>query len=242
MIEVKHIIAAGDIHADLQQIAYYQKANKLKNTLFLQCGDFGVGRFNDGLDYKDKIIKRLKFYNDSFKAHNNFVYVCRGNHDDPAFFTGEFDQSNIKLMPDYSTLDIEYDNVIKKVLFIGGAISIDRTQRKLDISYWEDEIVKFKPEILKTISNIDIVITHTAPDFCPPIVKEGLDYWMQEDEALESDLNIERGIMTEIYHQLKTNNTMKYWCYGHFHNNTYMQFNDTKFICVDMNDFYPLRF
>jgi hypothetical protein len=51
------------------------------------------------------------------------------------------------------------------IQFIGGAISIDRTGRKEGVSYWSDESIIYKPEL---IQNVDILVTHTAPSFCHP--------------------------------------------------------------------------
>jgi len=39
---------------------------------------------------------------------------------------------------------------------------------------------------------IDTVVTHTAPSFCHPICKSGIEYWTQLDEPLSNDITQER--------------------------------------------------
>ena len=258
-MKFENIIAIGDIHGDINEIISYQKFYDLKNTLFLQCGDFGIG-----FKHQYKELATLDYHTISLKSRNNFIYTCRGNHDNPEYFTGKYDTSNIKLIPDYTVMPIEtcqykvnvetgdiseYDNKNISILFIGGAISIDRTKRisyadkkRPDVDYWNNESVILDEDKLKDIKDIDIVVTHTAPQFCYPIFKSNLQYWFNFDPTLEDDIIKERQILTTIYDQLAINSNIKYWCYGHFHYHNIDNINNTKFILLDINDFYTLTF
>jgi predicted phosphodiesterase len=122
----KDIIFVGDIHGQLSQITYYQKIYNIRNSLFVQVGDFGIGFLR-----KEKEISNLKYFNDIFKNKNNVVYAIRGNHDDPTYFIeNRYSTSNIKLIQDYTILDVETNNAALKMLFMGGGTSLDRTTRK----------------------------------------------------------------------------------------------------------------
>ena len=115
-----------------------------------------------------------KWKKDSSKVFRRFmkrsengtkVIYIRGNHDDPKFFDGTYNWSNIKLLPDYTVTVIEG----KRILFIGGATSIDRLQRIPERSWWEGEIFNLDVDKLSLYEAIDIVVTHTAPKFAYPI-------------------------------------------------------------------------
>ena len=84
----------------------------------IQVGDFGAGFRKDFLD-------DMLYLNDVLNEYNVTLYVIRGNHDDPKFFNGNHNWGNLKLLKDYTVLDLEG----KKILLIGGAISIDRGNR-----------------------------------------------------------------------------------------------------------------
>lgn len=241
----ENIILVGDIHGDLNIIAYHQKMNKITNSLYIQLGDFGIGFKN-----KFKEIQTLEYYNDIFKKKHNYVYAIRGNHDDPSYFDGSFDKSNIKLVKDYSTHSFNINGFNLNILFLGGAVSIDRIERKGYLTngkngsdWWKGEEFIFNPEQLKTFTNIDIVVTHTAPSICLPFSSGDIvNYYKNIDKNLETDLLNERELLTETYNILKENNNLKYWIYGHFHKSLQDIKNDTKFICVDMNRFYSIQY
>lgn len=264
----QHIIVVGDIHSDISDIITHQKIFKLTNTLFLQAGDFGIG-FSPEQDE----ITRLKYFNELFKNKNNYLYACRGNHDNPKYFDEKYHLSNIKLMPDYSTLQFEYCNEIKTVLFIGGAISVDRLHRKAYYTngdsgsdYWFDEAIKYDP-IVQSITDIDMVISHSNPNFCQPLTKWSLTtltcnqytkncvvnpnieitkitdkLYQLNDINLINDITNERALLTKIYNELRLNNELLYWCNGHFHEFSHLYYQDTKFITVANNEFYEITY
>lgn len=264
----EHIVIVGDIHGDISDIITYQKIYNLTNTLFLQTGDFGIGFVSESDE-----LSKLNYINKLLQPKNNYIYACRGNHDNPKYFNEHYHLSNIKLMSDYSTLQIEYYNEIKTILFIGGAISIDRLHRKsyysnniIGSDYWSDESVVYNP-IVKSLTNIDMVISHSNPNFCPPtskwsintttcnqymkhhVVNENIEIiplannmFQLKDLKLIDDIYKERELLTTIYNELMLNNTLAYWCNGHFHEFNYLVYNETKFITVKNNDFYELNY
>ena len=125
-IIAKHIdlpvAAVGDIHGDLGFIRDKINNYQLENTIIFLAGDFGVGfRYNDPREpAKEK--KRLTLFNSSLKKRNIFLYVVRGNHDNPTFFDGNHNFTNLIFMQDYDVVDVGET----LYLGIGGATSVDR--------------------------------------------------------------------------------------------------------------------
>ena len=241
------IIFSGDWHKDFKKIIKEIKRFDLRDCTIFQVGDFGMG-----FETMKKDLRTLAYLNRELKTRSIQLYAIRGNHDDPKYFDGSISTSNVKLLPDYSTLKVDGQNI----LCIGGAISIDRkpnTQqvdkygkpwkgRKEGINYWTDEGLVYKPELLKDLNDIDIVITHSAPDFCEPRSKGGLSIWAMEDPGLIEECAVERNNLSKIYDYLKANKCpLKHWLYGHFHSSVREQFENTNFILLDINEFYEIR-
>lgn len=224
------IIFCGDIHGNWKYLIDKIRMYKMENAHIILCGDIGIGFKNN----PEKEIKELEYWSVPLSKNNNMIYAVRGNHDDPAFFDGNHNASNIKLIKDYTVLEIEDQNI----LCIGGATSIDRVQRREGTTYWKDEQPVYNEEILSNTYGIDIVASHTAPSLVYPHTKEGISWWMSHDEHLESDLNYERATMDKIYTKLKEYNCVKDWYYGHFHSSYHGQRLDgTQFHLLGINEF-----
>lgn len=227
------MILLGDIHGNFNIITTQIRKYNIKNENIIQVGDFGIG-FDDRID-----LHNLNHLNNILSERNINLYVIRGNHDNPSWFKGELNLTNITLLPDYSILKIEDKNI----LFIGGAISIDREKRETNKSYWKDEVVVFDKDKLESIKGIDMVVTHTAPIFVYPMGIDApiIDYFAEDDFTLKKDLLHERKTMDEIYNILNENNTINYWFYGHFHFSNKMFYNTTEFILLNCNEFFELK-
>ena len=222
----------GDIHGDFQKL--YMKAMAVTDTTIIQVGDFGAGfkkreRFDEDMyDINKRLVK-----------NNNQLLVIRGNHDDPAYFDGTYNFSNIEFLKDYTVRNIEGRNY----LFVGGAISIDRIIRKSGVEYWPDEKFVLDLDKINAIDeNIDVVIAHSSPSFCQPVHFNELVWWyVAQDPSLHNELLQERKDFEEMYNALKENgHTLEYWFNGHFHFNAEELIQDTNFILLTINQFYEL--
>jgi DNA repair exonuclease SbcCD nuclease subunit len=215
----------------------------IKNSYLIQVGDFGIG-FNDRIH--DVAI--LEDLNGFLRERNCVMYVIHGNHDNPSFFDGDINFDCLKLLPDYSVINLKgWGNI----LLIGGAISIDRVYRVEEarsgtkVYWWKDEKVIFDPVKLESIKDIDIVVTHTAPDYCypdnrmgfPPIVTGFVKY----DPNLLIELNEERSLMTQIFDLINKNSKVKTHLYGHFHSSRKEIHNDTEHILLGINEMYEIK-
>lgn len=231
------LLFCGDIHGNIDVIPNFLKKNKLDNVAICQCGDFGIG-----WDNPHKTERVMNYLNDRLKIYNSDLFVVRGNHDNPQFYDGNYNKSNLFLLKDYTVININGINI----LALGGAISVDRTERKAYwnksiVGYWKDENFNLNIEILKTMQNIDIVFSHCAPNFCFPIVKQNIEKFLLRDKELKNELETERNNFNTAYEILKENNNIKSWYYGHFHKSYVDYKDDTKFTLLDINELKEYR-
>lgn len=229
-------IYLGDIHGRFSVIENYLIENDINDCNIIQVGDFGLG-FSDQ-QYESE---QLSIINDRLKKDNNFLYAIRGNHDQKERFYDFYNFSNIYFVKDYEVINLKGENH----LFIGGAISIDRTYRTEGKTYWKDEIFVLDEEKLENIVDIDVVVTHTAPDFCEPrnynnSFPEVVLQFTYRDKNLLNDLNSERANMTRAFNKIKENNNIKWWVYGHFHKNYLEEIDGVNFRVIGINDFIIL--
>lgn len=235
-INFENIITLGDIHGRWGVVQTHIKKFDIKNTLYIQVGDFGIGFRKPEEDFE-----LLQMVDKMLADDNNFLFAIRGNHDDPEWFIGDKykemkDQlTNIKLVSDYEVHTFNNENY----LFIGGAISIDRKSRQQrNLGWWKDEVVNFDYDFCENVRNIDRIITHTSPDFCPPLQLGNLVMeYAQDDATLTQELRNERQQMTKIISDIMKNNKIKTLHYGHFHRSSKFIHNDCEFICCDINEF-----
>jgi Icc-related predicted phosphoesterase len=188
------MIFLGDTHGNWNILFYRIIQRDIRDVTIYHVGDIGIG-FTKPVNEMNNLTK----YNEDFKERNIIFYGIRGNHDDPKYFDGSIDMSNLKLLPDYTVVEIEGKNV----LGVGGAVSIDRVPRMRDdainIKYgsskrcwWEGERFKLDIDKAQAMRDIDIVVTHTAPEFCTPMNFEGfppiVERFASDDLELKSDL------------------------------------------------------
>jgi predicted phosphodiesterase len=214
----KQILFLGDIHGNWNELLFKIQLKKISNANIISVGDLGI---NSGLLDKE------------FKQNNIKFYGIRGNHDDPSFFQGN-DRvclDNFELVEDYSIL--KYNS--KAIQLIGGAVSVDRTGRRVGVSHWEDEGVVFNRDACQ---KVDILVTHTAPSYCFPQQFNEMVYgWAREDAYLIQDLTEERAVMDEIFKLCSPSLHF----YGHFHSSWAEKINGCESRLLDINEIYELK-
>lgn len=208
------MIFVGDIHGEFRNFIYTLKRCKITDTNIIVAGDFGIGFYKENY-YITEFNKMNKY----LISKNVNIYVVRGNHDNPSYFLENKNYDNIHLMKDYSIIEIEN----KRILALGGAFSIDRKYRKLNVDYWDDELFNYDENLLNKIE-CDIVVSHSAPDFCLPLKKV-----IDDNSTINEMCNKERNDLSKSYQILSIKNKITHWYYGHFHENNYLKYNDTIF-------------
>lgn len=223
----KPLLFLGDHHGAWLQLFDILDAKKITDCYLISVGDSGIG-------FKSKENQRRfnEQLNKEFESRNIYFMSIRGNHDDPDFYQGEdrVSLSNFELIEDYTLA--EYGD--KKIQFIGGATSIDRTSRNEGISYWEGEVLNFDKD---KCQEVDILVTHTAPSWCFPQQFNEMVYgWAREDAFLIEDLTDERAIMDEICKLCKP----KIHLYGHFHSSWTERVNGCIHRLLDINEIWGI--
>jgi UDP-2,3-diacylglucosamine pyrophosphatase LpxH len=238
------VILAGDTHGDFTALHRYLKQGVLDDSLLIQVGDF-MGfdaKVWDGDKSKSKMFRSLEILNKSLQAHNCFLEAIRGNHENPDWWSDskmnqDFNQtfSNITLLPDYYSKTING----KKILFLGGGVSVDRHVRVPNVSYWKEEEVS-EPRF--TLTEHDILISHTCPsyfNFGPKNKESLLMRWAHaNDPELEDDLVREREIMDHVVQVTQVKNIYG----GHFHHTSKEEKNGVKYQCLDIDELQELTF
>lgn len=243
------ILYLGDIHCNFNLVNQYLNLYKIKDAHIIQVGDFGVGF---------KPLKRernvLEILNTSLKKKNVILYAIRGNHDNPKYFENDpFELSNIKLVKDYTVLELEG----KRILCIGGACSIDRNITKtkeqkngnydfvMGQEWFYGEEFKYDDSKLVDLRNINIVVTHTAPDYCNPDNGNGfgafVDRYIKDDPTLGTDLIAERRDMTLAFQTIKMYNDITLHLYGHFHRSDYTTIGGTQHRVLGIGELWEER-
>jgi DNA repair exonuclease SbcCD nuclease subunit len=245
----ERFIFFGDIHGLFKEFVFFLiNQCQIENINIVICGDFGVGFYK--INFYKTLFQKL---NRKLTKKNIHIYAFRGNHDDPEYFSDGGLKTivldgvtNIHLIDDYDF--IVNDN--NTILCIGGARSVDKTdrhkwdkklQKEVYDGWWEGEMIKDIPEgfnefIAENNINIDIVCSHSSPDFCEPLSKSGLEFWAKHDETVIEDCDKERALLTSIYNKLKETNNIQYWFYGHFHAHYYLIKDDVVFRGLNMFD------
>jgi hypothetical protein len=239
----------GDTHGEMNYVKWLIDQRNIRNTDIIHVGDFGVGLHvnKTATDHKNKA------FNDWLAERGLVMHVFRGNHDDPRYFMGNHIFDNLKFHTDYTILEIEG----KRILGVGGAISIDRLQRtfeneqalkyKTGIEYhWDGVEFNYMDGILDKIEGTDILVTHTTPGFLPPVNKNGqwpeiIKHFAKHDQTLIQDLIEEREILTKFFNHFKKKNDIKHHFYGHFHYHHMTILGDCTHICLDINQLYELK-
>jgi len=251
---MRTIILLGDIHGEYQVINKFFKKNKLSNVDIIQVGDFGVGFYHNDKRNVIKDDRELQNLSNYLGKRNSKIYVLRGNHDDPKYFDGTYTKyENIIFLVDYEPFKL--NNI--SFLPIGGAISIDKglnpydtrkkigrvkkVGRRIGINWWPDEEIVFKPEVLKKLIGIDIVLTHSGPDFALPYGVGKVATENQDNPGLVMSILEERNTLSKIFDILNENNNISHWFYGHFHKSNKITFNDVELIGLDIDEFYELK-
>ncbi len=125
--------------------------------------------------------------------------------------------SNMIFVPDYTIIDLTVNSINKKCLFVGGGTSIDRCERKEDISWWRGESILVKDLWYLKNFEFDYVFSHVPPKEAlidlPFRSNNILDYFIKKDSDLRSDLDKEDRFMSELCSELKFKNIFS----GHHH-------------------------
>lgn len=224
------MILIGDVHGQWQTLAERIRDSGVRGQDLIQVGDFGLGFDNPRREHE-----RLTALDGVLSMTENTLHVIRGNHDNPAYWRPDYPwrRRAIRLLPDYTMATLRG----AKMLFVGGAISVDRMLRRRNESYWPDEGLVLDEERLATLDleGLWAVVTHTAPDLAPPYAFDAVVYpYLAVDHALHEDLVAERRRATTLYEQVRARTAIPRWFYGHYHHHATHEHDGTQFALLDI--------
>ncbi len=224
---MKPIYILGDVHGLFEKLINIVKSNEIRDSIIICVGDLGIG-FSDHY----KTLKQCEYLDKFFRGKNIHFYSIRGNHDAPSYFKGDkrIVLPNFELIQDYTVKEIND----QKFLFVGGATSIDRINRRPNSSWWEDEVFNLE---MSAIERCDVLITHSAPTWNGPSDKEGISYWCDRDPSLWDECLKER---KEHDILIKLTGTKHHYA-GHFHQYYNVDFDGCRSIILEELQIYEHR-
>jgi predicted phosphodiesterase len=210
----------GDVHGywnRYRDVIYRDMVDQnIENSI--QVGDLGMGFTSHSEWAPDSAAAFDKRFS---KGNHRFI---RGNHDNPT----EVKKSK-HYIPDGFTETTDLGN---KIMYIGGAWSIDWEYRTMDVDWWVDEELSIQElnffiEEYKDLKP-DVMITHTAP-LGIPAGPMGIRLWgsgARTEHAFQEMIEIHRP---------------KLWIFGHWHKNFDQTIDGTRFICLNELDYIDLE-
>lgn len=187
----------GDIHGKYKQ--YTKIVKECEESV--QVGDFGMG-------FSHKHPWEYKKDQDFYKSHR----FIRGNHDSPSHC------ARAKWWIPDGTIE-------NKIMYIGGAFSIDQAWRQEGVTWWRDEELSI--EALNTFidkyerEKPDVMVTHEAPEY---IIRDTMTWYDKMEFPSRTRQAFQA--MWEIH-------SPKVWVFGHWHTSVDREIADCRFICLN---------
>lgn len=218
------LVFIGDTHGEWGKLntilnELYQKNKTDLNVII--TGDFGFWPFINEFNLsKIKIRSNIK------------IFFCPGNHENWFELEKiEKENPNKKIIEIHKNIFyctfgaiLEIEN--KKIMFCGGAESIDKNHRTIGYDWFPNEIISYG-DMLKLdqeIKTVDIIVSHTCPDFIFKQMKFKTFFNKNSDPSCK--------YLTQIFQMY----TPKLWFFGHFHFYQKILTNQTTFICLSSTD------
>lgn len=168
-----NVLVSGDIHGNLTQVAY------LREVLQTEPVDAVVAVGDTGYLWHREFIAALQELATLFGIA---VFWCDGNHDDHTMIArlmaalGADWTAPVQLWPDAAPdvwyvprgCVVDFEGV--RAMFVGGAISVDRTARRDFIEHWPEEALTYA-QVYTASGNgpVDVLFSHDVPADTEPI-------------------------------------------------------------------------
>jgi len=201
------MMVTGDVHGDFGELNAL--VNKKRPELVLCCGDFGYWPREPKYVYrtwqygyqiekkKDRPVPKI--------PEGCLVFWCDGNHEDHqelGLRTTDELWPRVHYMPRGSLLDLPDG---RRVMFFGGAMSMDRGTRMLGKDWFPEESISDADiRSLSYEGEVDMVVSHT----CPREFDIGV---VGKDEGYYRDCS--RTALSWVLHHYRP----KRWYFGHWH-------------------------
>ena len=252
------ITFCGDTHGAFSSLTTI--AERECPDIIIQCGDFGIWPSSNGNYNKIKTKTNIPIY---FCRGNHEEHNLLDTFPDFKISNLKTSERLVKEnVVELSGLGFEYFEKLKNIpfpsadniylcesgsilspaanfniLFIGGALSIDKEWRTPNKSWWTQETMwKYQVEYVldliesESLPKINVVVSHTCPYFMTDAVINKYTY----EKALDPVCKLLDRVYAEIHPEL--------WVFGHFHKYFTGVFEKTKFVALNMCDIETGRF
>lgn len=207
------VLFSGDTHGEFDHLS--GAIGRLAPDAVVVAGDFGFWHEADLIEGGSE----SEFLHASLKHPGCKVYFCDGNHENHALLQALVAKKGwekpisvspgLAYCPRGSALTVRS----RRILFMGGAYSIDRAYRVQGKSWFPEEEIT-EEDILRALSRknlaeFDTVVSHTCPAACLPAVcrEAGIDpAWVKNDRS-------ER-LLQRLFEAMLG---VRDWYFGHWH-------------------------
>lgn len=220
------VLVAGDWHANTRHaINVIDYAANNDATEIWQCGDFGYWPTWDvGKLFLKQVSNRLNEYNmDLYFADGNHEHHPSLKPDSNFPFVLPDTLARIRYVPRGAMLPM---GTGLRVMFIGGAVSVDRKWRTPGHDWFSSEVLSlYQIQRIMNSAPVDIVVAHDAPAEAELVLMK--DVWPEDDIMLS---NAHRFLMSEIAQTIKPD----LWLHGHYHQRATTRFHYSTDYHLDM--------
>jgi len=199
-------VLVGDTHGDATFVANVNRfARDNEATTVVQLGDFGY-------NFDRNLLASIGAFLD--RDEENRWYWLDGNHDHHDYI----EQVILKDQPLDSPVAHFHDRMFycprgstttlgdTKVMFLGGAFSIDKAYRKAHVSWWPQEMIRLQDmnNALSNKKDVTVMFTHDSPP--NDVLQELLDaYGYKVDAASQENRDALAAVVsvvhpTHLYH------------------------------------------
>lgn len=230
----RKLYICGDIHGELRTLVWEITVRRdIHNADIIVVGDIGVGFGKPG--GLKALYKRVE---NKLIDWNVKIWCIRGNHDDPTYFDGSVQYSQLELLPDHKVVKIGNFTIYP----IGGGVTLDR-EKRLKINeryekygskrrvYWEGE--RFETLTDNLPPKVDIIVSHMAPLSFRPIPErpDRVDPDIWEEELWD------RRYLDYVQSEVRSG----YWFYGHYHKSYEGESGLTKYRGLDILELFEVE-
>ena len=224
-----NVYGIGDTHSLAFEsiLRHYE----LKDFILIHVGDCGVG-----FDHPARDLLELQYLDEYCKENNGQILMIRGNHDRPecwhnTFFSDQLER--VHLVKDYERYMING----REFLLVGGATSVDRYFRILDVDYFDGEEFNLSKDY-EDLTPCDVLVTHTMGTHQPPHDGNGrIAHYFKNDPLLEDELAEEQDKVEKLYCQV-TPKILHVWGHMHYPQNEVVD--GTRWRCLDINEVWDI--
>lgn len=216
-------LIVGDIHGNFLDLIKLIKSKNVEAVI--QVGDFGYWPGTPGWQEKKSIFEKIDIP----------IYWCDGNHENHKVIREKSSltpEKTVELLN--NCFYVKRGSLLKlnetKVLFMGGANSIDKGVRTLGIDYFPEETISWADFENIQDERPDIIISHTCPnEFVGDLQKkihdsQGLNITLDGDPS--------RKALSVLLDQFNP----KLWFFGHWHTFVQKVHNNTLWTCLSTNN------